>query len=222
MRFGRYFQTCAFAAAAMTFATAPALAGDPRHAGMDMPEAAPLPAWKADRALPQQPGYALDARAREDWLAECRRRVSARDSGVGGAVIGGLFGGIAGNRIAGRGHRTVGTVTGAAVGAVAGMAIDKAEDRARVRDECETYLDQYYAAYAQPGYAQGYYPAAYAQGCACARPAAMVPARREPACTETVEYEYVDVPARPARRYIPRRATPDKRIRIAPDKRVPR
>ncbi|WP_232495151.1 glycine zipper 2TM domain-containing protein [Novosphingobium kaempferiae] len=171
--------------------------------------------------------------AQEAWLADCRQRLSSRDSGVGGAVIGGVVGGLAGNRIAGRGNRTAGTVVGAAVGAVAGAAIDKAEDRGRNRDECEAYLDDYYARYNGggygPGYApQGYYPAygyGYpAQGCCMAQPMMMVPVARpaEPNCTETVEYVYEDVPVRPARRVLPRRskAVPDKRVKIVPDKRV--
>ncbi|MFT4053210.1 MAG: glycine zipper 2TM domain-containing protein [Novosphingobium sp.] len=168
---------------------------------------------------------------REAWLADCRQRLSSRDSGVGGAVIGGVVGAVAGNRIAGRGNRTVGTVAGAAVGAVAGAAIDKAEDRGRNRDECEAYLDDYYARYERgggyPGPAQqGYYPAyGYpVQGCCMAQPMMMVPvAQPKQNCTETVEYVYEDVPVRPARRVIPRRGkvVPDKRVKIVPDKRVP-
>lgn len=37
-------------------------------------------------------------------------------------------------------------------------------------------------------------------------------------CTEVVE-EWVPV-VRPARRYIPRRVVPDKRVRVYPDKRI--
>lgn len=161
--------------------------------------------------------YGFDPAAREAWLADCRRRLSARDSGLGGAVIGGVVGGLAGNRIAGSGNRAVGTIAGAAVGAAAGAAIDRAEDANHNRDECEAYLDDYYARYTQGGY----YPAhGYAQGYGymAARPVMMVPATHaEPECTETIEYVYEDVPARPApsRRYIPR---PSK---IVPDKRVP-
>jgi uncharacterized protein YcfJ len=163
--------------------------------------------------------YGFDPAAREAWLADCRQRVSARDSGLGGAVIGGVVGGLAGNRIAGSGDRTVGTIAGAAIGAAAGAAIDRAEDSARYRDECEAYLDDYYARYVHGAY----YPApAYAYpGSDCCMAARMVPvARTEPECTETVEYVYEDVPARPApkKRYIPR---PDKRTKIVPDKRVP-
>ena len=193
------------------------------------------PEWRGDAPAPAAPytafGPVIDTR--EAWLADCRRRVS--DNGMGGAVIGGVAGGLLGNRIAGRGHRTVGTVAGAAVGAVAGAAIDKAEDRGRVRDQCEAYLDDYYAranyARANPGYAYaagygypggGYYGAGYYGGGypgyvlvpvqnGCCQPAAA----RQPDCTETVEYEYVDAP----RARVIRRA-PDKRVRVVPDKRI--
>ncbi|PNU01743.1 glycine zipper 2TM domain-containing protein [Novosphingobium guangzhouense] len=208
------------------------------------------PALAHDWPEPPAYGYNHDSGydPREAWLADCRQRLSSRDSGVGGAVIGGVVGGLAGNRIAGRGNRTVGTVAGAAVGAVAGAAIDKAEDRGRNRDECEAYLDDYYARYqtggGYPGYGpgygqgygssyasgygapQGYYPAyGYPQqGCCMTQPMMIVPvAQPKPNCTETIEYVYEDVPVRPARRAIPRRTkvVPDKRVKIVPDKRVP-
>lgn len=192
-------------------------------------------------------GYGgFDPAARDAWLADCRHRLSARDSGVGGAVMGGVVGGIAGNRIAGRHDRTMGTIAGAVVGAVAGAAIDKAEDGRRNRDECEAYLEDYYASFTRgggyptyvPGYGAPYvyaYPQDYrpaysyaAPGCCMAPamvPAMMVPiAQPKPHCTETVEYVYEDVPVRPARRSIPRRAktVPDKRVKIAPEKLIRR
>ena len=157
--------------------------------------------------------YAFDPAARDAWLADCRTRVAHRDSGLGGALIGGAVGGLAGNRIAGRGNRTVGTIAGAVVGAAVGAAIDKAEDAGRYRDECEGYLDDYYAWYTRgSSYAPGYASATYVA------PMSLP----EPECTETVEYVYEDVPERPAprKRYIPRPA-PDKRIKVVPDKRVP-
>lgn len=169
---------------------------------------------------PQYGGY--DHYARDAWLADCRQRISSRDSGVGGAVIGGVVGAVAGNRIAGRGNRTVGTLAGAAVGAAAGTVIDRAEDSGRNRDECEAYLDDYYARYTQgAGYAgypqQAYYPA-YGYGYPAQQPIMVPAAQTEPQCTETVEYVYEDVPVRPARRSIPRRAkaVPDKRVKLVP------
>ena len=224
---GRILAGAAFAAALIG---SPALA---REAGADYahgdhaPGPDNRPEWHAEMRgeSPQ-----MNGEAREAWLADCRHSLSRRDNGVGGAVIGGLIGGFAGNRIAGRGDRVVGTVAGAAVGAAAGMAIDKAEDRGRNRDACEAYLDDYYAYYGSyygnrqggygtawaqpaPGYGYpGYGHAAYgympvASGCC-------QPVTAQPECTETVEYEYVDAPAR---RAIPRRAP---RAKIAPDKRI--
>jgi len=196
---------------------------------------------------PGGPAYdSYDPAARDAWLADCRHRLSSRDSGVGGAVIGGVVGGLAGNRIAGRHNRTVGTIAGAAVGAVAGAAIDKAEDQGRNRDECEAYLDDYYAAYTQGrpggypggyregrqaypggpmpgyGYPAAYYPAYAAQGCCMAQPMMMVPVMQpKPQCTETVEYVTEYVPVHTRKRYIPRRPSkivPDKRTKLVPAK----
>ena len=218
-------------AAAMLAIAAPAFA----HPGEDMP---PPPAMPAP-----QPQYApYDSGARDAWLADCRQRLSSRDRGVGGALIGGAVGALAGNRIAGRGNRTVGTIAGAAVGAVAGTVIDKAEDRGRNRDECEAYLDDYYARYTQgPGYGAGYgypgsaypgygygYPGAYAPaqtGCCMAQAVMMVPvmmvpvAQPKPECKETVEYvtEWVPAPRHKARRvYRPSKIVPDKRTKLVP------
>lgn len=214
MRLRHIVQSCA--ALAVALAAAPAFA----HGDHARPDTAPAgtdmrPDWQAERHRAPHPG--IDPGTREAWLGECRHRISARDDGLGGAVIGGLIGGFAGNRVAGRGNRTVGTVAGAAVGAVAGAAIDRAEDRGNERDECEAYLDSYYDYYASAGHGYGYgYPMAQATG--CCQPVAYVPApRREPECTETVEYVYEDVPVRPKVRRIPARrgkAVPDKRIRI--------
>lgn len=222
-------------------------------------EAPPLPSSRSDdmRTMPapaprpaiQEPAFDREARrpeprlaqpGREAWLADCRNRVASRDNGVGGAVIGGVVGGVAGNRIAGRGNRTIGTLGGAAVGAIAGSAIDRAEDRGRATDECEAYLDDYYAryaaggygsvgqpgysqAYVQPGYVQTYGAYGYAGAPCCGGAPMMVPVQPAPQCTETIEYIYEDVPA-PRRSYrpAPRRTkiVPDKRIKIVPDKRV--
>ncbi|MCJ2179917.1 glycine zipper 2TM domain-containing protein [Novosphingobium album (ex Hu et al. 2023)] len=211
------------AAAALTLLASPVASQDappsPRPASGDA-----LPAYPAG---PHYGGF--DPAARDAWLADCRRRVAARDSAAGGAVIGGVVGGIAGNRIAGRHHRTMGTFAGAAVGAAAGAAIDKTEDAGRNRDECEAYLDDYYARYTHGGgypgygYGQSYYSAyGYsAQGCCTAGPMMMVPIiRPKPHCTETVETVYEDVPERPARRTIPKRTktVPDKRVKLQPVK----
>jgi uncharacterized protein YcfJ len=227
------------AAAAFAILAGPALAHD--HSG-PAPDAQAIPVpLPAQMPAPQTSGprfAGFDPAAREAWLTDCRQRLSARDSGIGGAVIGGLVGGVAGNRIAGRHNRTVGTIAGAAVGAIAGAAIDKAEDSGRNRDECEAYLDDYYARYTQGGYAtwgygQSYGYTAHGQpsghpmpGCCMAQPMMMAPVmmvQSQPHCTETVEYVYEDVPVRPRVRYIPKRTriVPDKRVKLVPDKRVP-
>lgn len=210
---------------ALLFAANPATAHEGGH------DQGPPPGWHHSGMDP-----------RDAWLADCRERVSRRDNGVGGAVIGGVVGGIAGNRIAGRGNRTVGTVAGAAVGAIAGAAIDRAEDAGQ-RDECEAYLDNYYASYGQQGYGYpGYGYASYGYGggyaypgygygyaaggcCGGGVPMMMVPMQRsEPECTETVEYVYEDVPApapRQRTRYVPekrQKIVPDKRVKIVPTK----
>ncbi|MET1756922.1 glycine zipper 2TM domain-containing protein [Novosphingobium sp. RD2P27] len=182
--------------------------------------------------------------AQEMWLADCRSRISTHDSGVGGAVIGGVAGGVAGNRIAGRGNRTVGTLAGAAVGAAAGAVIDRMEDSGRNRDECEAYLEDYYAraeisgvarGYNQPGFPYGYadhpswqatyppgynayYPSQPYSGCCAGTSAMMVPApvQAKPDCTETVEYIYEDVPVtrRVVRQVKRTKVVPDKRVKI--------
>lgn len=212
MRLRRFAQTCAaISGLAIAALAAPANAHDKHRHSEDT-----RPDWREGRQGWTAP--AMDPRARENWLADCRHRISSRDNGIGGAVIGGLVGGLAGNRLAGAGNRTVGTVAGAAIGAVAGAAIDKAEDRGPARDDCEAFLDDYYA---RGGYGYGYGQPGYAV------PMVMVPVmlvpRGQPECKETVEYVYENVPARRTIRRAPRRAprhVPDKRIRIAPDKRV--
>lgn len=168
--------------------------------------------------------------ARADWLAECRQRFGGSGRTTGG-VVGGLVGGIAGSAIAGRGNRTVGAVIGGVTGAVAGAALGNAADRRRSRDYCESYLDRYMASYSQ-GYANNGYGYGYAQGQPvygyAMQPMMMmvpvmmttvaVPVAQQQVYTEVIE-EWVSV-TRPARRYIPRRAVPDKRVRVYPDKRI--
>jgi len=220
--------TFAAVASLATLAT-PALAHDHDHRDEG------IPAWKADYAPPppeSQAATMMEPQAREAWLADCRHRLGSRDRGVGGAVIGGVVGGLAGSRIAGRGDRIEGAIAGAAVGAIAGAVIDKAEDSGRNRDECEAYLDDYYARYRAPngqpyvqgpGYGYGYGYPAYgysAGGCCNQQPMMMVPVMMvpvgKPECTETVEYVTEYVPVRtPAKRIIR-----DKRIKVVPDKRI--
>ena len=222
MRIHRLLPACTLVLAASLLAT-PAIAHEGHHYNPGTePEAMRGeidngPGWNRDQRDRYSDSYADDPRARDRWLTECRRRYS--DNGLGGALIGGVAGGLLGNRIAGQGNRTVGTVAGAAIGAIAGAAIDKGEDRARTRDRCEAYLDDYYAQYDRgyaggaPGRAEYGYPAMdYGYAVPMVMAPVMMPAQQK--CTETVAYEYVDVPVR--RRHIPRMS-----VRRAPDKRLP-
>lgn len=190
----------------------------------------------------ETPRHAYYSPAQNAWLADCRQRISASDRGVGGAVIGGLVGGVAGNRIAGQGNRTVGTLAGAAIGATAGTIIDRAENGSRARDECEAYLDDYYAryegdrtsqrytAYAHTGPANasgypGYYPANPYGGCCGPFPVTMVPISVQPApqCTETIEYVYEDVPVKKRvyrSKAVKTNVAGDKRVHMTTGKRV--
>ncbi|MFC3175102.1 glycine zipper 2TM domain-containing protein [Novosphingobium bradum] len=159
-------------------------------------------------------------RDRGEWLRECRHRLG--DNGLGGAVIGGVVGGVAGHALAGHRDKFLGTVAGAAVGALAGAAIDRAEDAPRVRDRCEAMLDGW-------GQGAGTYPAGYGYGYGYGVPVMLVPvtmvaaggpAVRGP-CKETVVTEEIITTVPRHSRLIPRRAAPDKRVRLVPDKRVP-
>lgn len=199
-------------------------------------QTAPMPPMVDGNAMPAQPRYDQAAwdQARADWLDECRanHRRDRRGNTIGGALIGGVAGGILGNVIAGRGDKTVGTVVGAVAGAAAGGAIGSSADRRQERramDYCESYLERhmgYYGhGYGQPGYGyqMAYQPMTVMVPVMMAqpRPVAVPPAPAQRECTETqVIDEWVPV-AGPAKRIIPRRPAPTKRIRVAPDKRVP-
>ncbi|MEQ1541250.1 MAG: glycine zipper 2TM domain-containing protein [Novosphingobium sp.] len=248
MPYRRNASTLAKAAAALTVLVlaAPAWAQSaPQPAGTvdaegrvygDMPVVhAPPPPMAAPYGQPGavQPRYDTAAweRAREDWLAECRyNNRGRRGNTLGGALVGGVVGGLLGNAVAGRGDKTLGTVAGAVAGAAAGGALGNGADRRqerRARDYCESYLERHMG-YGPAGYgypAQGY---AYAyQPMTVMVPVMTVqvqpvgaPAPQPRECKETqVIEEWVPVAA-PARRYIPRRPAPDKRVKIVPDKRV--
>lgn len=196
----------------------------------------PRPEWKAPQpapALPVRPlGYEQPAapraayddaawqRAREDWLAECRRNHKGSKGKVTGAIVGGLVGGVIGNQVAGEGDRTLGTVAGAAVGAVTGSAIGNQADSNRARDFCEAYLDRYTAqapAYAPTGYAPAGYAYAY-QPVMVMMPVmvAAAPAPRRECVETTVIEEWVEVaPGKPRKRHVA-----DKRVKLVPDKRL--
>lgn len=194
------------------------------HDGHGMPDM--RPEWRGSQPNGQPhhgmqangPGFDQSSyeRAREDWLAVCRHD-QRRGQGVGGGLIGGLVGGLLGNRIAGRNDRLLGTVIGGVAGAAAGVAIEKSANRGRSQDYCEAYLN----AYSQPSYGH----AAYAQ------PMMMVPmmapmmagaqqTHQEPCTETTVTEEWVTVPGRSRTIIRYARPAPDKRVRIAPGKRV--
>ena len=195
---------------------------------------APPPPMGPQYASPAQPRYDQAAwdQARADWLTECRanQRRDRRGNTIGGALIGGVAGGILGNVIAGRGDKTVGTVVGAVAGAAAGGAIGSSADRRQERramDYCESYLERhmgYYGhGYGQPGYGyqMAYQPMTVMVPVMMVQQQAVQPAPASRECKETqVIEEWVPV-AGPAKRIIPRRPAPTKRIRVVPDKRIP-
>jgi hypothetical protein len=151
--------------------------------------------------------------ARADWLAVCRHDQRRGHNGLGGGLIGGLIGGLLGNRIAGRDDRVLGTVVGGVAGAAAGVAIDKSQDRVSDHDYCEAYLN----AYSQPAYPQQMVMVPVMM----APMAVQAPQTRQEPCTETiVTEEWVTEPARPHTIIHRVPPTPDKRVRIAPDKRI--
>ena len=92
---------------------------------------------------------------------------------------------------------------------------------------CEDFLEDFYARGPHPAHGPlpWAYPPGYGSlaGCCTGVPMMMVPVmmppKAEPECTETIEYVYEDVPAAPRIRRAPARQ-PDKRIRVAPGKRV--
>ena len=225
----RFFACLAASAAstAMIGLAAPAAAHDLPAPGRGY---VPAPTGYPD-ARQGPAGY--DPRERAAWLDECHHRIGS--GGGVGAVVGGLVGGVLGNRIAGSDDRTAGTIVGAVGGAVAGAVIDRSISRSRARDRCEAMLDEYAASYGPsygyPGYGYpGYgYAVTYVPVMVPAMRTAPQQVRQEPLCTETTvtTEEWVDVPS--AHRYIPPRVqyrprvphyVPDKRVRLAPDKRV--
>lgn len=100
---------------------------------------------------------------------------------------------------------------------------ERREERDRARSSCERYYDDYYAYYGEhrQQYTGMYAPASrpqpmaiYDRDCVpCDRPISSGSGRE---CTETIEYEYVDVPVR--RRAPP--PAPTKRVKVVPDKRI--
>lgn len=199
------------------------------------PRPAQVPARPAQSYVPQYaPQYAPVAYPapavfeRDQWIAECNRRIAGRDKDDTGLIIGGLLGaiagGVAGYEIAGVGDRVLGTVLGVGggglIGGLLGSLFDNDDDD---RYDCEAALDSYLSQYGAPGsqvaypaYAQGY-PANYSYGYSYAPPpqVVLVPVRTEVqqqvVVRETERYETYTVPG--AVREIPAPAPSSKLIK---------
>jgi hypothetical protein len=140
-------------------------------------------------SMPQGEPYSPSPEARSRWLAECTERFANS------------------RRSDGRDYRY--SYESRKV-----RAARAADDLRDAEQQCARYYDshyEYYSAY-RPQAQPAYYRPSSNRGCVpCDQPGS-VP--RRSGCTETVEYEYVDVPVR---RAAPR---PSKRIKVVPDKRI--
>jgi hypothetical protein len=176
---------------------------------------------------------------RDQWIAECERRIKGQNKDDTGLIIGGLLGaiagGVAGYEIAGVGDRVLGTVLGVGGGGLIGGLIgslfdDDDEDQYDCEAALDSYLSQYgapgqriasreiaYPAYAPPAYGYGY-PAGYSYGYSYAPPpqVVLVPVRTEVqqqvVVRETERFETYTVPG--AVREIPAPAPSGKLQRI--------
>lgn len=177
---------------------------------------------------------------RDQWIAECERRIKGQDKDDTGLIIGGLLGaiagGVAGYEIAGVGDRVLGTVLGVGGGGLIGGLIGSLFDDDDDGDQydCEAALDSYlsqygapgqriasreiaYPAYAPPAYGYGY-PAGYSYGYSYAPPpqVVLVPVRTEVqqqvVVRETERFETYTVPG--AVREIPTPAPSGKLLPI--------
>ena len=136
---------------------------------------------------------------REQWLAECNRRIDGRSNGDRATIIGGLLGaiggGVLGNVLA-DGNRLGETLLGAGAGGLGGALLGSLVGGGKRGDryDCEAALDGYMAYYAQPGamrtigypypptgYRYGYTGAySYSAECGCQQPQmALIPIRTE-------------------------------------------
>jgi uncharacterized protein YcfJ len=94
---------------------------------------------------------------RDQWIAECERRIRGQNRDDTGKIIGGLLGaiagGVAGYEIAGVGDRVLGTVLGVGggglLGGLLGSLFDGDDDEDRY--DCEGALDSYLSQYGAPG-----------------------------------------------------------------------
>ncbi|MEE4201207.1 hypothetical protein [Erythrobacter sp.] len=145
---------------------------------------APAPAPYPNAAYSYAPNYAYGTPGqvvtRQQWLAECERRIAGRSDRERGGIIGGLLGaitgGIIGNRVA-DGDRLAGTLIGVGTGGLAGVLLGNLIGGGRDEEgeyDCEAALDAYLTQPAiptqriaarsitAPGTAAVYAPAPYA------------------------------------------------------------
>ena len=98
---------------------------------------------------------------RDQWIAECNRRVRGKSEGSKGSIIGGLLGAIAGgvlgNVIASEGDKLAGSLIGGGTGGLTGLLLGKiiGGGKKNGRYDCEAALDGYLASYAEFGGAHG-------------------------------------------------------------------
>jgi hypothetical protein len=166
------------------------------------------------------PAYPPVVFERDQWLAECRRRVALREDDDDGVIIGGLLGalvgGVAGYEIAGAGDRVLGSVLGVGGGGLIGGLLgslfdgDDDEDRYDCEGALDSYMSQtaapsgeriasrtiaYPAPYAYPGYG---YPMSYGYSYAPPPQMVLIPVRTEvqqqAVVRETVREERYMVP----------------------------
>jgi len=139
-------------------------------------------------SMPQGEPYSPSPEARSRWLAECTERLAQS------------------RRSDGRDYRY-----GYESRKV--RAARAADDLRDAGQQCARYYDSHYEYYStyRPQAQQSYYRPSSNPGCVPCDQSGTVP--RRSGCTETVEYEYVDVPVRRAAPR-PSKRVPDKRIRL--------
>ena len=89
MQLGFNLRTCAVGAGfALAIAGAPLALAQERQPGVAPDGPDTRPEWNREAAPPPSaPRPMIEPGLRAHWLAECRRRISVRDDGLGGGVI---------------------------------------------------------------------------------------------------------------------------------------
>ncbi|MEM7781496.1 MAG: hypothetical protein AAF697_14000 [Pseudomonadota bacterium] len=94
---------------------------------------------------------------RDQWIAECNRRIRGKSEDSKGSIIGGLLGavagGVLGNVIAAEGDKLAGSLIGGGTGGLAGLLLGKiiGGGKKNGRYDCEAALDGYLASYDEFG-----------------------------------------------------------------------